>query len=1011
MIRSTHPLVGRPIRRGTVVPLLAMTIVALVGFLALAIDLGMVAVSKAQAQQAADLAALTAARTVNGNPTGNYNVTAATTNAQNILGYNVILGKTIQASQLQLTYGSFDYNQTTQTFNANYPATAGAPYTAVASTVTASGLSGAFSSVFGNSFLPTVTATAQAVHRPRDVALVMDLSGSMRMGTCLRYDFYTATGTTNNPDANVPSFGQYSAVSSSLVGTGSSRTSAYDNYTISASNTTAPNPSYSLTFMNNFYQNAAYATPLVRAFDSATSSDGGNTWTPAGGTPQLPASGANTTTPAGDAPLFKSGSTTVYATDVKDVFNSSTANPMWELDGYSGFSAGQPDTSASGSVPAVWTQADYSQPRPSLPFNGYTKGPGYYGKTFFLWPPDPRNVNAMSSAVVKSYLTALGLNSADATTLTSGSPTIWTTWQGQGSTGLTNLQNWLKGTAKGGASGLPTFTGSYTPTSTTALVTGVTTWNGATLTAAAKPKTYYAVCRLFNRAYPGGAAWTSTSFSADWRVRFFGTNDNTKLFTSSGSLNPPGSAGMSSTTATYNAILTWLGATNDPFPTQLRAGRVKYYGTIPTSITGTWPSYGNTDQQFWVEVMDYTLGFKQTSAGVYTDISAMSGYGSDFTWGTESLAAPSATPPPYITYTDNPLRPLLRCWFGPLMMTDAMQNFNLWCNTPGYFMKQPGDSYEAPIYTAKQAFLAAVNTMENNHPNDWFTLVPFSWPRTGSTGADWTSTANTVSGRFNCVSCPLGTNYAYGSAALLFPLSTINADGSSNNTEVTPYDADPATSKVPSANFMDVPRADGETCPAMALMLCYNQFAVTPSNDSTLRTFATAFPVTFPTGMAGGLGRRGAQKVIIFETDGIPNTSASAPLTSAGSYNYYSIRYDMNRPYGSEYPTAANYQDADPTVTSQLYSVVSQLNTTYGTARNPFRLYAIGFGPVFQGASSASALGVLQNMQYYAGTQANSSTALPANQIITGTDAQMRANMISAYTNILQNGVQIALIK
>ena len=41
----------------------------------------------------------------------------------------------------------------------------------------------------------------------------------------------------------------------------------------------------------------------------------------------------------------------------------------------------------------------------------------------------------------------------------------------------------------------------------------------------------------------------------------------------------------------------------------------------------------------------------------------------------------------------------------------------------------------------------------------------------------------------------------------------------------------------------------------------------------------------------------------------------------------------------------------------------------------------------------------------------SASTALPSNQIITGTDTQMSANMISAFTDILQSGVQIALIK
>lgn len=48
-------------RQGTVLSLLALTMVALLGFLALAIDIGMLAIAKTQAQNAADLASLTAA--------------------------------------------------------------------------------------------------------------------------------------------------------------------------------------------------------------------------------------------------------------------------------------------------------------------------------------------------------------------------------------------------------------------------------------------------------------------------------------------------------------------------------------------------------------------------------------------------------------------------------------------------------------------------------------------------------------------------------------------------------------------------------------------------------------------------------------------------------------------------------------------------------------------------------------------------------------------------------------
>src|SRR5437899_5245535 len=281
MIRDAHhihPCAGRPqARRGTIVALLALTIVGLIGFLGLAIDLGMLAIAKTQAQNAADVAALTCARSLTGDPSNTYNNATATTNAQNILTYNQILGQNITSSQLALTYGSYDYNQSTQVFAANYPATAGVAYTAVSATVTANGLPGAFSKIFGSSFLPNVSATAQAVHRPRDIALVMDCSGSMRFGTCNGYDFYTTTRTTNNPDSLIPKFGHYSSASAGLQGPTTNRTSAYDNYLISPSNVTVGNSSYSLTYVNNFYQQAAYTTPLVRAFDSYTSNDGGAT--------------------------------------------------------------------------------------------------------------------------------------------------------------------------------------------------------------------------------------------------------------------------------------------------------------------------------------------------------------------------------------------------------------------------------------------------------------------------------------------------------------------------------------------------------------------------------------------------------------------------------------------------------------------------------------------------------------------------------------------------------------
>jgi hypothetical protein len=1188
MIRK-HSLTSRSASRpGISAPFLAVTLMALMGSLALAIDLAMLIIAKAEVQDAADLAALTAARTLVGDPTINYNQSAATTNAQNILSCNTILGQPIQSSQLQLTYGSYDYNQTTQTFSANFPATAGRPLTAVTATVTSNPSPTTFGAVLGIQFLPAVSATSVAVHRPRDIALVLDLSGSMRLGTCLGFDFPTSSRTTNNPDILYPTFGHYSSSNANMQGPSSNRTSSTDSYTVTPSNTTAPNSSYSLTYVNNFYQNAAYAGTLIRAFDSYTSSDGGNTWAPpgTGATPVLPPT-TYASVPGGDVPLFTNGSTSTYAQSVNNVVNGTARNKWWELDGYSGCTNGSFNNADLGAS----TYAAGS-------FNAYTQGPGYYGKTFFIWPPDPRQplTTANNATQINQFLqdfgyTSMGANpptppttlaaSISSTTQTSisikssslfpisGLTTttfriivdyatskqeimLVTAASGSNSTTLT-VQRGMDGTTaathSSGASvwlaadfNNTAFTttvaanitsttqtsisvNSATPFPTSGLSattfqvfidseimlvtaasgTGNTTWTvqrgmagtspathsqyacvglvtasplygtygitpsseglpgnatsggqnwpwpndgGATLSnyltskvyipvsAAGSPATarllqttdaaYQRIMRLYNWNYvvdnynPAGSGINYPGTTpCDWRVRFFGTNNNSLLFnTSTGSLNVPSG---STYTINYNEILRWIAASPNPFPQQMRAGRIKYYGSIPPQITGSWPNYGSTDQRFWKEYIDYVLGFRQTSASTYYDITAdtstpnqMTGYGTDFTWGSISLTTqPSATQ--YMSYSDIPARPRLRYWFSPIQMVDYLHNMNMSeqavggnSAVSGYFLMEPGDAYEAPSYSGKQAFLAAVNTMQTNHPNDWFTTIYYSWPRNSASGV---SAYSTGLGRFNCVRSPLGPNYNYALSSLLFPFSTINSDGSCNSTEITPYDADPATGSVPSANLIDTPRGDGDTCFAMGLMLAYNQFATTSPSDSTLRSFVSSSPIQFPTGMSGGMGRKGAQKVIIFETDGLANCMATASLVNAGTYNYYKIRYDMNKPGSSEYPTVTAYDINNSAVLNQVYSLVQQLATNYGSSRNPFRLYAIGFGPVFQGPDAASALQTLQTMQYYAGTQKTPTTPLSPNQIITGTDAQMSANMTNTFTTILESGVQIALIK
>src|SRR5262245_64380790 len=87
-------------REGAVLPLVTICLVGLIAFVALAIDVGMMAVARTQAQSAADIAALAGARTLNGN-TGN-NVATAIAEAKEAAEANSILASPITDSQVVL---------------------------------------------------------------------------------------------------------------------------------------------------------------------------------------------------------------------------------------------------------------------------------------------------------------------------------------------------------------------------------------------------------------------------------------------------------------------------------------------------------------------------------------------------------------------------------------------------------------------------------------------------------------------------------------------------------------------------------------------------------------------------------------------------------------------------------------------------------------------------------------------------------------------------------------------
>jgi hypothetical protein len=222
--------------------------------------------------------------------------------------------------------------------------------------------------------------------------------------------------------------------------------------------------------------------------------------------------------------------------------------------------------------------------------------------------------------------------------------------------------------------------------------------------------------------------------------------------------------------------------------------------------------------------------------------------------------------------------------------------------------------------------------------------------------------------------------------------------------EVSPYETDQSKA------MREAPMASGSTCYPMGLMLAYNQFSSAP----VLRTYNTTAGA--PVGDAGGLGRAGASKLLIFETDGLVNSRASAAFTDNGKYHSY---YNVRAP--NEFPSDSG---SDPT--TQTYSIVDRicaLNTAsppgYSTPRKPVIIHCLAFGTLFEPASSSpetdDALERLQMMQFKGGQaggeQPTASTPLPDYKRIIGTADERIARLKEAFSRIMQDGVQVSLIE
>ncbi len=1014
-----YPLLARRARHttrpGSVLPTLGVCLIALFGFVALAVDLGMLAVSRTQCQNSADVAALVGARNLNNQEnTTDTNRTAAIDAARSAAKANPHLSRYVIDGEIaSVTPGQFKYDSSTQRFKVSYPGSvsAGDSWSAMRVEL-ASQQPTYFMRVMGVTAMPT-GAVATAVHRPRDIAFVLDFTGSMAFSSTCNWPDETDTMTQvkapveglMNSDPAYPKFGHYARYTfyqnASITSAGPASsvvsdrpnplqiTDAYknasgsyypNNHTITTSGgppviedfLTAPgDPSsvgQSTPVKNAFkmwdptsgaYNASTGACPAPDNFDVQTDSPipyVGDKWPRIDGSRGGQASawstlGGSTFVDQGAHTLKQFLGSTLSARDLKFYTllpSGAMANTL--LANGNTKDGGDSDTNL---YDAIWEKFGYDLDVSFLrdpgqtnnksvkvntgTFQGYSMGPGYWGKTFFIWPPDPRFDTTANLA---------NPNPANPAFDVAGKPMC--DWR---------RRFFLKG-------------------------------NGA----AFDPQTDDINAILFRVS--NGHTLNSVVTSV------------TTAYTAN---NCPGYYRLN-----YPAIIAWLKSGPQTLPSNLRSGRILYYSSIPKDLTTNAAGDAN-DRTFWREYVHFLFGvdsFDNANAPLstnamrtgYSPHRMLAGVESRFPFDnpivgvtSSSILAGNTVPnsKPYMNYSDNANRPRLHFWFGPQSMLQFLKLSGE--DRPWW----SGTTHESQCWQLKAAVNSVVDDIRKNHPNDYCGIAGFA-----------------TRGNFSSPLAPMGQDW-YSLKNVLFFRKDAVADmkskiSSGSNTAST-IEHRPYT--VTFGDDIDaIPNSKGGTDANSGLALGFNML----SNSPTLLS----------TGSYGSGGRRGASKIVIFETDGKPNAKGRWAISGTGSDTRYatsstveSWTLDPNLVRGGA--QGFNGQYAVKVVERIVAPVSSTTTSGFSLPNAPARVYAIAFGDVFSGYDTGAisqegqdALRFLLRVQQVGNTSAGTvgtadppSASIPTEQIITGAYDVRISKMKSALERIAQSGVQVTLIE
>ena len=318
---------------------------------------------------------------------------------------------------------------------------------------------------------------------------------------------------------------------------------------------------------------------------------------------------------------------------------------------------------------ANWEKNGYQQ-YTSKAFNGYIEGPGYWGKTFFIWPPDPSPASTDAAATATAMKAISAISGAKSASGTGTGTNDWRQnffYNATGSAPLTdNTKLFQDGSGNNNNNGI-----GYNDPSGNYVIN------------------YKAILYWIQNCGPN----PFPSVLRSGNVQIYGS------IPSDVGGSPVGPTGPYDHTQANSNI------TN---------ADQRFWKEYIDWVIGVWRDPTGTIQHTFTSTCSVGPDFRYDSTGTIT------------TPGTVILnglpAASGATHQPYMNYLDNPWRPRHRLWFGPGTMIQFMMD----C---GYL---PGTTHDVSMFPMKQGVGGALSDIQNNHPNDLVAMLLFSRPVYGN---------------------------------------------------------------------------------------------------------------------------------------------------------------------------------------------------------------------------------------------------------------------------------------